>query len=115
MAIERDYYEVLGVDRRADGATIADAYRNRAIKFHPDKNPGNAEASDRFKEAARAFEVLSNDELRSRYDRFGHAGLQGGGRHEFNDIGDIFDARRQQDDRVLAARGLFVLRRLRRP
>jgi molecular chaperone DnaJ len=92
MAIERDYYEVLGVDRRADGATIADAYRKLAIKFHPDKNPGNAEASDRFKEAARAFEVLSNDELRSRYDRFGHAGLQGGGRHEFNDIGDIFDA-----------------------
>jgi molecular chaperone DnaJ len=92
MAIERDFYEVLGVDRRADGATIADAYRKLAIRFHPDKNPGNAEAADRFKEAARAFEVLSNDELRSRYDRFGHAGLQGGGRHEFNDIGDIFDA-----------------------
>ncbi|MFM8805657.1 MAG: molecular chaperone DnaJ, partial [Planctomycetia bacterium] len=60
--------------------------------FHPDKNPGNTEAADRFKEAARAFEVLSNDELRARYDRYGHAGLQGGGRHEFNDLSDIFDA-----------------------
>jgi len=92
MANERDYYEVLGVERRADGAVIADAYRKLAIRFHPDKNPGNTEASDRFKEAARAFEVLSNDELRARYDRYGHAGLQGGGRHEFNDLSDIFDA-----------------------
>jgi molecular chaperone DnaJ len=92
MANERDYYEVLGVERRAGGAEIADAYRKLAIRFHPDKNPGNAEASDRFKEAARAFEVLSNDELRARYDRYGHAGLQGGGRHEFNDLSDIFDA-----------------------
>jgi molecular chaperone DnaJ len=92
MATERDYYEVLGVERRADGTVIADAYRKLAIRFHPDKNPGNPEASDRFKEAARAFEVLSNDELRARYDRYGHAGLQGGGRHEFNDLSDIFDA-----------------------
>ena len=92
MANDRDYYEVLGVERRADGAVIADAYRKLAIKFHPDKNPGNTEAADRFKEAARAFEVLSNDELRARYDRYGHAGLQGGGRHEFNDLSDIFDA-----------------------
>ena len=92
MANERDYYEVLGVERRAGGAEIADAYRKLAIKFHPDKNPGNNAAADRFKEAARAFEVLSNDELRGRYDRYGHAGLQGGARHEFNDLSDIFDA-----------------------
>ena len=92
MANDRDYYEVLGVERRAGGPEIADAYRKLAIKFHPDKNPGNTEAADRFKEAARAFEVLSNDELRARYDRYGHAGLQGGGRHEFNDLSDIFDA-----------------------
>jgi len=92
MANERDYYEVLGVERRAGGAEIADAYRKLAIRFHPDKNPGNVEAADRFKEAARAFEVLSNDELRARYDRYGHAGLQGGTRHDFNDLSDIFDA-----------------------
>ena len=92
MPNERDYYEVLGVERRAAGAEIANAYRKLAIQFHPDKNPGNASASDRFKEAARAFEVLSNDDLRARYDRYGHAGLQGGGRHEFNDITDIFEA-----------------------
>jgi molecular chaperone DnaJ len=92
MAQQRDYYEVLGVEKRATPAQIADAYRKLAIKFHPDKNPGNQEASDRFKEAARAFEVLSDDGLRARYDRYGHAGLQQGGTHEFNDISDIFEA-----------------------
>jgi molecular chaperone DnaJ len=91
MAQQRDYYEVLGVEKRATPAQIADAYRKLAIKFHPDKNPGNQEASDRFKEAARAFEVLSDDGLRARYDRYGHAGLQQGGTHEFNDISDIFE------------------------
>jgi molecular chaperone DnaJ len=92
MAQQRDYYEVLGVEKRATSAQIADAYRKLAIKFHPDKNPGDHEASDRFKEAARAFEVLSDDGLRARYDRYGHAGLQQGGTHEFNDISDIFEA-----------------------
>jgi molecular chaperone DnaJ len=92
MAQQRDYYEVLGVEKRATPAQIADAYRKLAIKFHPDKNPGNQEASNRFKEAARAFEVLSDDGLRARYDRYGHAGLQQGGTHEFNDISDIFEA-----------------------
>jgi molecular chaperone DnaJ len=91
MAQQRDYYEVLGVEKRATAAQIADAYRKLAIKFHPDKNPGNQEASNRFKEAARAFEVLSDDGLRARYDRYGHAGLQQGGTHEFNDISDIFE------------------------
>jgi len=83
---------VLGVERRSTTVQITDAYRKLAIKFHPDKNPGNAEAAARFKEAARAFEVLSDDDLRSRYDRFGHAGLQGGRQHEFNDISDVFEA-----------------------
>ncbi|MGB8851963.1 MAG: molecular chaperone DnaJ [Pirellulales bacterium] len=92
MVDQRDYYEVLGVERRATSAQITDAYRKLAIKFHPDKNPGNAEAAARFKEAARAFEVLSDADLRSRYDRFGHAGLQGGRQHDFNDIGDVFEA-----------------------
>lgn len=91
MPQSRDYYEVLGVDRRATGAQIADSYRKLAIKFHPDKNPGNQEAVDQFKEAARAFEVLSDSDLRARYDRYGHAGLAGG-THDFNDISDIFEA-----------------------
>ncbi len=89
---QRDYYEVLGVERRSTPAQITDAYRKLAIKFHPDKNPGNDEAADRFKEAARAFEVLSDADLRSRYDRYGHAGLQGGRQHDFNDMSDIFEA-----------------------
>jgi molecular chaperone DnaJ len=91
MAQERDYYEVLGVQRRADRSQIADAYRRLAMQFHPDRNPGDDEAAARFKEAARAFEVLSDEQLRARYDRYGHAGLQGG-THDFNDISDIFEA-----------------------
>jgi molecular chaperone DnaJ len=92
MVDQRDYYEVLGVDRRATSAQITDSYRKLAVKFHPDKNPGNAEAASRFKEAARAFEVLSDTDLRSRYDRYGHAGVQGGRAHDFNDVADIFEA-----------------------
>jgi len=92
MVDQRDFYEVLGVDRRATSAQITDAYRKLAIRFHPDKNPGNEEAASRFKEAARAFEVLSDADLRGRYDRYGHAGLQGGRQHEFNDISDVFEA-----------------------
>jgi len=91
-APQRDFYEVLGVERTASKAQISESYRKLAIRFHPDKNPGNAEAADRFKEAARAFEVLSDETLRARYDRYGHAGLQGGPVHDFNDIGDIFEA-----------------------
>jgi molecular chaperone DnaJ len=92
MVDQRDFYEVLGVERRASSAQITEAYRKLAIRYHPDKNPGNDEAASRFKEAARAFEVLSDADLRSRYDRFGHAGLQGGRQHDFNDLSDIFDA-----------------------
>ena len=92
MVDQRDYYEVLGVERRATSAQITDAYRKLAVRYHPDKNPGDPEAASRFKEAARAFEVLSDEGLRARYDRYGHAGVQGGGRHEFNDITDVFEA-----------------------
>ena len=92
MVDQRDYYEVLGVAKRATLTEITAAYRKQAIRFHPDKNPGDAEASTRFKEAARAFEVLSDNDLRSRYDRFGHAGVEGGKRHDFNDISDVFEA-----------------------
>ena len=92
MADQRDYYEVLGVERRATSAQITDAYRKLAVRFHPDKNPGDAEAATRFKEAARAFEVLSDADLRARYDRYGHAGIQPGRQHDFNDVSDIFEA-----------------------
>ena len=92
MVDQRDYYEVLGVAKRATLTEITAAYRKQAIRFHPDKNPGDAEASTRFKEAARAFEVLSDNDLRSRYDRFGHAGVEGGKRHDFNEISDVFEA-----------------------
>ncbi len=78
MAEKRDYYEVLGVEKNADAETIKKAYRKAAIKFHPDKNPGDKEAEEKFKEAAEAYDVLSNDDKRARYDRFGHAGMNGG-------------------------------------
>lgn len=77
MAEKRDYYEVLGVERNADADTIKKAYRKAAIKYHPDKNPGDKEAEEKFKEAAEAYDVLSNPDKRARYDRFGHAGMSG--------------------------------------
>ena len=78
MAQKRDYYEVLGVEKNASAEEIKKAYRKKAIQYHPDKNPGNKEAEEKFKEAAEAYEVLSNPEKRQRYDQFGHAGLEGG-------------------------------------
>ncbi|MFC7522999.1 molecular chaperone DnaJ [Parapedobacter sp. GCM10030251] len=94
---KRDYYDVLGVSRNADQAEIKSAYRKLAIKYHPDKNPNNAEAEEKFKEAAEAYEILSNPEKRQRYDRFGHSGAAGGfggGGMNMEDIfsqfGDIF-------------------------
>ena len=93
MAERRDFYEILGVSRSASDGQIAEAYRKLALKYHPDRNPGNEEAVTRFKEAAEAFEVLNNSEKRSRYDRYGHAGLNGaGGAEQFHDVGDIFEA-----------------------
>ena len=77
MAEKRDYYEVLGVERNADAETIKKAYRKAAIKYHPDKNPGDKEAEEKFKEAAEAYDVLSSEDKRARYDRFGHAGMSG--------------------------------------
>ncbi|HIQ22922.1 MAG TPA: molecular chaperone DnaJ [Planctomycetes bacterium] len=93
MAQKRDYYEVLGVDRSASDKEIADAYRKLALKYHPDRNPGDEEAVAKFKEASEAFEVLSNKEKRALYDRYGHAGLEGAAAApQFRDVGDIFDA-----------------------
>jgi molecular chaperone DnaJ len=76
---KRDYYEVLGVSKDSSEADIKKAYRKQAIKFHPDKNPGDKEAEEKFKEAAEAYEILSNNEKRQRYDQFGHAGMGAGG------------------------------------
>ena len=89
---KRDYYEVLGVPKNADAQAIKKAYRQKAIQYHPDKNPGDKEAEEKFKEAAEAYEVLSNPEKREKYDRFGHAGVGGaaGGGFQGFDMGDIF-------------------------
>lgn len=79
MAEKRDYYEVLGVQKSATADEIKKAYRQLALKYHPDKNPDNKAAEEKFKEAAEAYEILSNDEKKARYDQFGHAGAAGSG------------------------------------
>ncbi|GAB1467574.1 molecular chaperone DnaJ [Candidatus Cloacimonadota bacterium] len=106
---KRDYYEVLGVEKTADEATIKKAYRKMALQFHPDKNPDNKEAEDKFKEASEAYEILSDKDKRQLYDQYGHAGIENqfgsGGfnwenfshRGDLNDIfgegfGDIFES-----------------------
>ncbi len=110
MAEKRDYYEVLGVSKTATADEIKKAYRKMAIKYHPDKNPGDKAAEEKFKEAAEAYDVLSNDEKRQRYDQFGHSmgpqGFGGGGagyegfhaggftmEDIFSQFGDIFGGR----------------------
>lgn len=96
MADKRDYYEVLGVTKGATDAEIKKAYRVVAKKYHPDTNPGNAEAEEKFKEAAEAYAILSDPEKKAKYDQFGHAAFeQGGGPggfggFDFSDMGDIF-------------------------
>lgn len=104
MADKRDYYEVLGVDKNADEATIKKAYRQMAKKYHPDLNPGDKEAEAKFKEVNEAYEVLSDSEKKARYDQFGHAGVDpnfgagggnpygGGFSGDFGDLGDIFSS-----------------------
>ena len=93
MSSKTCYYEVLGIERQADGATIKKAYRALALKYHPDRNPGDAEAEAKFKEAAEAYEILSNDEKRRLYDQYGHEGLNNAGfSGGFQDFGDIFSA-----------------------
>ena len=90
---KRDYYEVLGVSKSADATEIKKAYRKLALKYHPDKNPGDKEAEEKFKKAAEAYDVLSNEEKKRRYDQFGHAGVGGAGQGGFGggmSMDDIF-------------------------
>ncbi|QDO93932.1 molecular chaperone DnaJ [Formosa sediminum] len=97
--MKRDYYEILGVDKNATAAEIKKAYRKKAIEFHPDKNPDNKEAETKFKEAAEAYEILSDQDKKARYDQFGHQAFEGGGGYGgghmnmddiFSQFGDIF-------------------------
>lgn len=91
MSIKRDYYEVLEVSRTASGDEIKKAYRQMALKYHPDRNPDDPEAEQKFKEAAEAYDVLRDQEKRSRYDKFGHEGVNGGGGFgPFSSNEDIF-------------------------
>ena len=99
MSEKRDYYEVLGVSKSTNEGEIKKAYRKLALKYHPDKNPDDAEAEEKFKEAAEAYEVLSDADKRARYDRFGHAGMGGGAgfggggmnmEDIFSQFGDVF-------------------------
>ena len=99
---KRDYYEILEVSKEATPEELKKAYRKQAIKFHPDKNSGNKEAEEKFKEAAEAYEILSDPNKRQRYDQFGHAGMGNGGGYSgyggggmsmediFSHFGDIF-------------------------
>lgn len=91
MAGKKDYYEVLGVDRNASADEIKKAYRKLAIKYHPDKNPGNKEAEEKFKEAAEAYSVLSDADKKARYDQFGHAGVEGAGPDFSGGFGNLND------------------------
>ncbi len=98
MTEKRDYYEVLGVARDVSKSELKKAYRKKAIKFHPDKNPDNKEAEEKFKEASEAYEVLNDDNKRQIYDQFGHRGLEGAGHSGpsgfediFSSFGDIFE------------------------
>src|SRR5215213_10753657 len=95
---KRDYYEILGVAKGSSSDEIKKAYRKVAMQYHPDRNPGDKSAEEKFKEAAEAYEVLSDADKKSQYDRFGHAGVSGNGRGAhgpnmediFSNFGDIF-------------------------
>jgi molecular chaperone DnaJ len=89
---KRDLYEILGISREAPAEDVKKAYRQMALKYHPDRNPGDKEAEKKFREAAEAYDVLSDAEKRQRYDRYGHAGLEGAAFHDFRSTDDIMSA-----------------------
>ena len=103
---KRDYYDILEVSRNASAGELKKAFKKKAMKYHPDRNPDNPEAAKKFKEAAEAYDVLSDSQKKSAYDQFGHSGVEGmGGGPNFNDInindifgdifGDVFGTRSQ--------------------
>ena len=92
MADKRDYYEVLGLEKSAAAAEIKKAYRKSALKYHPDRNPDDPSAEEKFKEASEAYEVLSDDRKRGLYDQYGHAGLSNAGYQGFSGVEDIFSS-----------------------
>ena len=92
MTTKRDYYEVLGVDRNARESDLKASYRKLALKYHPDRNPDNKEAEEKFKEASEAYEVLRDSQKRNIYDQFGHQGLEGSGFSGFSGFDDIFSS-----------------------
>src|SRR5438309_4551846 len=87
---KRDYYEVLGINKNSSEQEIKKAYRQLALKYHPDRNPDNKEAEEKFKEASSAYQVLSDQQKRQQYDQFGHAGMGGGAGGPGPDMEDIF-------------------------
>ena len=92
MTTKRDYYEILGLSRDAKGSEIKSCYRKLAMKYHPDKNPGDKDAEEKFKEAAEAYEVLRDPQKRNIYDQYGHQGLEGAGFSGFGGFEDIFSS-----------------------
>jgi molecular chaperone DnaJ len=92
MATPRDFYEILGVQKDADSDTIKKAYRKLAMQFHPDRNPGDKASEEKFKEAAGAYEVLSDTNKRAQYDRFGHQAFAGGGGPQYQNMDDVFSS-----------------------
>ena len=92
MSNKRDYYEVLNADRNASQADLKKAYRKLALQYHPDRNPGDAAAEEKFKEAAEAYDVLSDAQKRRIYDQYGHQGLEGQGFSGFSGFEDIFSS-----------------------
>ena len=108
MSTKRDYYEILGVSKGASAEEIKKAYRKLAVQYHPDKNPDNKEAEEKFKEIAEAYAVLNDTNKRQQYDRFGHSGMGSGGFGGFDMGGfDISDALRQFMDQGFGFGDIF--------